>query len=90
MIKSILLPINIAWFLNFIYNITIETEFITGNETLWSSQKVIAEIFGTISSHCLSSTISFLFFINRIVIINKTTVIIIIINEVILNELTEN
>ena len=51
MIKSILLPINIAWFLNFIYNITIETEFITGNETLWSSQKVIAEIFGTTSAN---------------------------------------
>ena len=28
----------------------IEAEFIIGNETLWSSQKVIAEIFGTTSA----------------------------------------
>lgn len=28
----------------------IEAEFIIGNETLWSSQKVVAEIFGTISA----------------------------------------
>ena len=29
----------------------IEAEFIIGNETLWSSQKVIAEIFGTTSAN---------------------------------------
>ena len=29
----------------------IEAEFIIGNETLWSSQKVVSELFGTISQN---------------------------------------
>ena len=46
----------------------IEAEFLIGNETLWASQKVVAEIFGTSSQYikALSQT-----FMQQALIITK-------------------